>query len=353
MVKVAVALPVPNQKIIGGYKVAYEYANYLAEKGFDVSLIYNAHDGKNSKNLPNFIVFFLRWIIGIFGPCWFRLSTNIHKIVVPHFTNETFLKYDITIATATETAKYVNKTKGKKVYFVQGFEDWERSREDVLDTYRMDMKKITISKWLKEMIDGVSTTEAVYIPNGINKHMFLEKIPYEKRGKHTLCTLFHWDERKGCDIALKIIYRLKECYPDFEAYLFGSPKRIREWPKWIHYTQKAKPNEVSEAMNHSRVFLCTSRQEGFGLTGLESIFCGCVLVTTDCYGIREYASHENSYLCGVDQEQKLFESVCRAFDNDTESNLKRKNCSVIREQFDESKSKKRFYEIITSYSLEQ
>lgn len=31
MVKIAIALPVPNQKIIGGYKVAYEYANYLAE----------------------------------------------------------------------------------------------------------------------------------------------------------------------------------------------------------------------------------------------------------------------------------------------------------------------------------
>lgn len=49
-------------------------------------------------------------------------------------------------------------------------------------------------------------------------------------------------------------------------------------------------------MNHARVFLCTSRQEGFGLTGLESIFCGCVLVTTDCRGIREYAS-QRMHIC--------------------------------------------------------
>ena len=47
MVKIAIALPVPNQKIIGGYKVAYEYANYLAENKLDVSIIYNAHNGEN------------------------------------------------------------------------------------------------------------------------------------------------------------------------------------------------------------------------------------------------------------------------------------------------------------------
>lgn len=352
MVKVAVALPVPNQKIIGGYKVVYEYTNYLAENGLDVSIIYNSHDGENAKGLPKFIVMLIRWVTGTFGPSWFKLSHNIHKIVVPHFTDETFGAYDIVVATAAETAEYVNKANGSRVYFVQDFEDWGRSGEDVLDTYRMDMKKITISKWLKEIIDNVSAMEAVYIPNGIDKQVFLEKIPYDERGKHTLCTLFHWDERKGCDVALKIIYKLKERYSDFEAYLFGAPKRESEWPEWIHYTEKARPEEVADVMNRTRVFLCTSRQEGFGLTGLESIFCGCVLVTTDCRGVREYASQENAYLCGVDHEQALFESVCYAFDNPKESNLKRENCTVTHTQFDANKSKRRFYEEIIS-SLNQ
>ena len=123
MVKVAIALPVPNQKIIGGYKVAYEYANYLAENGLDVSIIYNAHDGENAKGLPKLVVRILRWIMGMFGPNWFKMSPDIHKIVVPHFADETFLGYDVVIATATETAEYVNKANGNKVYFVQDFED--------------------------------------------------------------------------------------------------------------------------------------------------------------------------------------------------------------------------------------
>ena len=138
MVKVAFALPVPNQKIIGGYKVAYEYANYLDQKGMDVSIVYNAHDGENSKGLPRFVVYFLRWMTGSFGPKWFKLSNKIHRVVVPHFTDKTFSKYDVVIATATETAEYVNKATCKKYYFVQDFEDWGRSKEAVLDPTGME-----------------------------------------------------------------------------------------------------------------------------------------------------------------------------------------------------------------------
>lgn len=348
MVKVAVALPVPNQKIIGGYKVAYEYANFLDQKGMDVSIVYNAHDGENSKGLPCFGVYFLRWMTGIFGPKWFKLSPRIHRVVVPHFTDKTFLKYDVTIATATETAEYVNKAAGRKFYFVQDFEDWGRSREDVLATYQMDMEKITISKWLKSIIDDVSETKAIYIPNGIDRQVFCETKTYEERGDYTLCALFHWDNRKGCDILLRILYRLKKRYPTFEAYLFGTPKRESDWPDWIHYTEKASPKEVSDTMNCARVFLCTSRQEGFGLTGLESLFCGCTLVTTDCYGIREYATQDNAYMCEIDNEEELFESVCRAFENKNECDIKRKNAHAVLHSFDSNESKKKFYEVIAN-----
>ena len=51
-------------------------------------------------------------------------------------------------------------------------------------------------------------------------------------------------------------------------------------------------------------------------------------------------------MCDVDDEEKMFEYVCRAFDNTEESNEKRKNASDILRNFDASESKKRFYEVI-------
>lgn len=348
MVKIAFALPVPNSKIIGGYKVVYEYANYIAKKNCDVTILYNAHQGDNSQKLPRWFVFLLRWYIGRFGPNWFKLDKNIHKKVFPIYDNQSFDGFDIVIATATETATYVNQADKsiKKYYFVQDFEDWGIPEEAVLATYKMDMNIVTISMWLKRIIDEVALNKSIYIPNGIDKTIFNVNVPYNNRGKHSLSTLYHWDKRKACDISLDVIFKLKERYPDFEAFLFGAPNRESNWPDWIHYIHDASPIEVSTCMNNARVFLCTSRQEGFGLTGLESIFCGCTLVTTDCKGIREYASDNNSYLCEIDNVDDIFKSVCDAFDNEETAYNKRQNCSIVTESFNKNHTQDLFYRTV-------
>ena len=55
--KIGFVLPMPTTKIVGGYKVVYEYANYLAQKGNDVTIFYNSEKGRNSKSLPPFLVY--------------------------------------------------------------------------------------------------------------------------------------------------------------------------------------------------------------------------------------------------------------------------------------------------------
>ena len=58
---------------------------------------------------------------------------------------------------------------------------------------------------------------------------------------------------------------------------------------------------VDEIYNTSRVFLCTSWVEGFGLTNVEAMACGAALVTTDNGGSRDYALHGETALvapCG-------------------------------------------------------
>ena len=106
--------------------------------------------------------------------------------------------------------------------------------------------------------------------------------------------------------------------------------------------------QVADTLNQSRVFLCPSRQEGFGLTGLESIFCGCVLVTTDCYGIREYADENNTFMCHVDDEQQMFNFACKAFDDNHLCVKKRTNCLSIIRKFNSDISKEKFKQVIMS-----
>lgn len=347
MKKIAFILPVPNNKIIGGYKVIYEYSNFLSKNGFEVTLFYNAHRGYNSKNIPPFVAYCIRYLIGKFGPQWFKLEKNIRKKILYDYTTKRALQeFDILIATAAETAKFVNQGKGKKIYFVQGFENWIMSESELCKTYSYNMQIITVSQWLKNKVSIMSDrNDILCIPNGIDKSIFRKKIEFKDRDEHSLAMLFHEDEMKGSKLGIKIILKLRREYPDLVVHLFGAPKRPSYLPDWINYTHSASSYEVSNIMNQARVFLCTSKEEGFGLTGLESLFCGCNLVSTDCKGIREYANEKNAFLCEVDNEIQIINSIRIAFDEDNKEE-KMIDLKLLEKKYDLENSKRSFMEAI-------
>ena len=298
--KIGFVLPMPTTKIVGGYKVIYQYANYIAANGNDVTIFFNSDKGNNSRNLPKLLVHWMRNIICRVEPKWFNLSRKVEKKNLYTLDSKYFKDFDVVIATAAETAPFVNSLKvKKKVYLVQDFEaGWKLSKEQLIDTYKYNMNIIVVSKWLYKLVKKYSINDPVYIPNGIDSEIFFNK--NLKRKKHSIAMLYHLDHRKGFDIGFKVLKKLKKEYPDLSVRLFGAPPKQKDWPDWISYTRHASQMQVADIMNNSQVFLCTSREEGFGLTGLESLFCGCNLVTTDCGGIKEYANKNNSFICEVD-----------------------------------------------------
>ena len=300
--KVAFIMLMPTVKIVGGYKVIYEYANYLSLNGYEVELIYSTMRGQNSRNVPKLVVHLVRKIIGLLGPSWFKLEKKVKRSVYKDFNSIKIKNTDVVVATAALTASYVDSLSNiNKLYFIQDYEDWDISENELVATYQFPMKKIVISKWLfNEVSKYTNNSDIVYIPNGIDSNVFFVEKQLFKRENYTLSMLYHNDVRKGCDVSERIMYRLKEKYPQLKVYMFGSPKRKDVWPEWVHYVRNASPEDVRQQMNKSRVFLCTSRQEGFGLTGLESMFCGCILISTKCRGVLEYANNDNSILCDVD-----------------------------------------------------
>lgn len=344
--KIAFLLPMPTKKIVGGYKVVYEYANFLVANGNKVTLFYDSKKGKNSRNLPQILVYLIRNYICKKEPQWFNLSNKIEKVNLYRLEKKYFDDFDIVIATAADTAKFVDSLNvDKKIYLIQDFESgWTLSKEELIETYNYDMTLVVVSKWLKDKISRHTKNKIFYIPNGIDRKIFFDK--YKKRNRHSVAMLYHKDFRKGSDIGIKVLYRLKKNYPDLKVHLFGAPKREEDWPSWITYSQFATSSQVAELMNNSNVFLCTSRYEGFGLTGLESLFCGCTLVTTDCGGVREYASNKNALICKVDDILDIVNKVSMAFDNDSiVASLKSEAAKTV-EKYDLTNNSIRFKKLI-------
>lgn len=343
---IAFILPMPSCKINGGYKIVYEYANYLVRNGDDITILYNADKGKNSKGIPELPVYFVRIYLASSGPKWFDLDKKIKQKAIYNLEKYNLDVFDVVVATAATTSRYVAKAQGRKFYFVQDFEIWANSEEDLIESYNLPFEIITISRWLERKLKAVTHNKIQYIPNGINNDVFKNTRNSKNRVRYSVCMLYHKLPRKGADIGIRVLFRLKEKYPEMVAYLFGSPKRDSNWPEWIKYQRNATETQVAQNMNKSRVFLCTSRQEGFGLTGLESIFCGCALVTTDCLGIREYANTNNSLICKVDDEEAIYKSVCMLFDDNALCDRLIAAGEDVREKFSLESSQSLFYKTL-------
>lgn len=348
--KINFVLPPPSLKIAGGYKVVYQYANYLSKNNIKVNIIFYCNKGRNRYKIPNQIFFYMKKVIALIEPRWFKLNKNIKKIPVYCVCDDLIPNADFIIATACETSIEVNKLdvkKGEKVYFIQGLENWNRTEEAVFKTYNYNMKKIVVSKWLKEIVDNNSEDSAVYIPNGIDKKKFYVTNKIDNRFQYSISMLYHNDLTKRSDDGLKILIKLKEKYPLLQVEIFGSPERPKDLPGFIKYTRNANEKQLLQIYNNTSIYLCTSSVEGYGLPGLESMCCGCALVSTACKGVLEYAeNNRNSLLSSVDDMKGLFENLDFLLSNNDLRISLAKNASKVINDFDLNVSQEKFMNAI-------
>lgn len=322
--KINFYLPGIGFKIIGGNKVVYQYANFLKKEGHDVWIYYDINNAKTKIKMNSFFICVLKKILVKFYPYyWFKLNKKIKQKVVLKIKDDSIRNANISIATAYRTSKLVydlDNSKGEKIYFIQDFEKWGKVSEEMLyDSYKLNMKKIVISKWLQELVDQYSPQKSVLISNGIDiENVFKCKNDIANRNNKSLLMLYHEDKRKGCQYGLEIIKKLKVKYPTLEVQMFGYPKKSSDIPNWVKYKKDANEKDVVNMMNKSAIYMCTSLQEGYGLPGLEAMACGCALVTTNCKGILEYANEENAMITEPQNVEDMYQKICYLIDNPSE-----------------------------------
>lgn len=303
-----------SKKPIGGFKVVYEYANRLAEHGNEITILFMCGKTLKSYHLPERVRRLIVKGLASYYPRWFPLSGSVNKMAVFDWTNEEVPDADAIIAvpnTSAELVYHLSDKKGKKYYLIQGFENWSGTSEDWLyHTYHLGMTNIVVSKWLKEVVDAHSETESLYIPNGLDFRVFGIDRAIGERTDKSVAMLYHDNEIKGCRYGLEAIMILKEKYTDLKVRIFGIPKRPSALPDWIEYTRNASQEQLRNIYNQTAVFLCPTIYEGFGLTGAESMACGCALASTGYPGVLEYAvDHVNALLCPVKDAKALAKNV--------------------------------------------
>ncbi len=236
--------------ITGGIKLTYRHVEALAAEGFDAYVLTH----------------------GDSGPDWLHhqaplLSQHDFKarpgdiIVLPEDDRDLI-----------ERARGVNAQRvvfcQNQYYAPRGISTYRTAREAGINHFLASSE--TIGRYLLERFPG---TPVSVVPCYVDQTLFH---PREKR----LQVCFY--ARKRALEAEFIIDLLKTRHPD-----------LRETP-FVEIKQ-ASEEEVARIMGESAVFLSLSRLEGLGLTPLEAMASGCLVVGFTGVGGREYASGLNGF----------------------------------------------------------
>lgn len=276
----------------GGVIVALNYALYLKENGHDVLCYYpisGAYSGWKKILFPKLMI---RWCINDdMRGNWYE-EQNILKH--PLFINNlTVRNADVTIATSWITSYWVSKlkkNKGKKVYFIQGFETWgdKKENEIVLRSYKLPFdERITVSTALHNRLLNEVKVGSKIVCNGVENCFLQAK---EKKYERIIIGMPYRSIRandvKNCSLGIKVLLKIKEKYPNVEIRAFGF-KRPENWNSNIIFIENPSRSELVDFYNCTNIFYVPSIYEGWGLPAMEAMALQNCVVASNSGLIKE------------------------------------------------------------------
>jgi len=298
MSKINFILPFFAIKPGGGTKIMYEYANRMAEQGYDVCVYHSNYLPFLKYRFPSW----LKWIKNILlypkaKPSWFDFKDQVKTKHIKIISNETIRDADVSIGTwwsvAFEISK-LNNSKGKKINLIQDYEIWSGYEDLIKKSYALPMTHIVIADYLDELVFKASGIRPRIIYNAIDNNKFFIKNSIESRNPHTVLMLYSEEERKGTKYGIETLKQLKVKFPDLQATLFSAFPKPDDLESWITYFRN--PKNLVDLYNSNAIFLTVSLQEGWALPPCEAMFSGCALVATDIDGHVSYAIKDKTAL---------------------------------------------------------
>jgi glycosyltransferase involved in cell wall biosynthesis len=287
----------------GGVAVVYEIAGAMAKRGHDVHLYH--------------VNFFEGTVSTLEELDWFRFPDGLtHHFApggpsdlpsIPH--GDVFFGFSFDSRMAPQS--------GLPVVLIQGYKMLDGSVER--HAFEVPCPKVCVAGWLVDVGRelGVPANELVHIPIGVHHETYRVTRPIASRPSR-VCFCYSTHAQKGPELAIEVLARVKQAVPGVEVVAFGVKPRERALPDWVTYvTQPSSSELVDDIYNTSRVFLCTSWVEGFGLANVEAMACGAALVTTDNGGSRDYALEgETALVAQRGDAGSLSEHVIRLLHDD-------------------------------------
>ena len=337
----------------GGIQVVRQYAQLMNKRGID-TVIYSSLLANNlyrySSNTKNKIHQ---------AYCTIKtIKEKKHKeevVWVPTINGKYIREADHTIATMWATAFEVAKLPakcGKKWYFIQGFEIWDNKKLG-LESYKLPLNKIVISTWINNQLKknlGIGPFPIVY--NGLDIDLFkphgrtsLNKNISEE--SKTILMMNHDNPVKGVDDGLKVLQRVRQQYSNTRFIMFGL-RDNGNLPGYIEHYQDPSKEKLVELYQQSDIFLFPSHSDGWGLTPIEAMACGCAVVGTNTGFVLDLGEHgKNMMISEPGDLDSMYINVKALLDDSSLLNHLKKNGRTTVEKLSWISSTRNLIDVLT------
>jgi len=299
-------LPFYPKLPIGGFKVHYEYANRLAERGHSVSVLHpctveeptgwKANLSRTGKLAVDFLS--NQETVG-----WYPLRNEVQLLSVADLSERNVPAADITLATSWATAEmarsYTSKV-GEVFQIVYDYELWMTANADLRQrmeaAFRATKNCIATSPSVAAMLREIGVQPVAYIPCGLDLGEFGIDTPIESRLPESIGFPAREQSSKGTADAVKAVEILRSRGPQSLRVSAFGPRRVNGLPDDVRVEWSPNSRQLRAFYNSISIFVFPSHFEGWGLPGMEALACGAALVAADSVGIRDYACHEETAL---------------------------------------------------------
>lgn len=313
----------PDIGVCGGVKAVFEFANYLHKRGHEVWVAYPlilAYPARttfyNIRHFGRKMEEALGRIKHAFSRRWFDLKANL--IRVPVLAERYIPDADIVVATSWPTAYCVSKysaSKGEKFYLVQHYETWDGPEKLVNDSYRLGLRIIVNSTWLKNILEdklGIEVEEL--IPHSPDPAFYPEN--RERAGRVLRILMPHRKgEWKGVADGIAAFKRAKKECPNIHLVMFGLGGGS-DVPEWVEFHKNPCQDELRKIYNSCDIFLFPSWHEGFGMPPMEAMACKRAVVTTNVGAVSDYAiADKTAIICPPRSPELLAKGIIKLIKN--------------------------------------
>jgi glycosyltransferase involved in cell wall biosynthesis len=330
----------PHVRIAGGVRAILTYADRLAADGHEVQVVvpakgrgralWRSHRDVKPDWMPGFrarISWVDRWRAG----------------ALPDG--------DAVVATAWQSAAPVAAAParcGRKFYFVQHYESLYHGESEAVDaTYRLPLRKIVISTWLRDVMRERFGAEAEILVTPVDPVLFHAVPVTVQTPRPRVLMLHHEYAWKGTADGFDAVARVRSRVPGLHLVGFGvTPPRASAAYDEFH----ANPPQKGLASLYSgcEIYLCPSWDEGLGMPPMEAMACGAALVTYDNGGCRDYARDDETAL--VARRRDVADLAAKlerlAVDAPLRARIAAAGTAFIRDAFDWGRAVRRLEEIL-------